>query len=182
MTSVSPGASPDIVIRFQAGDFAGDWTLAPGHSSARLSTRSMWGLAPVKGTFTRLSGAATVFSDGKVRGTLAVDASSLSTRNRIRDKHLHSADFLDTDNHPAITFTVTRLDTAGGQLTAYGTLTVRGTTRPVAVPLQVTAAGRQVELTGTLTIDRSEFGLTWNQMGMASMKNRLTVTAVFTRP
>jgi hypothetical protein len=38
-----------------------------------------------------------------------------------------------------------------------------------------------VALDATVHVDRSEFGLTWNQMGMASMKNTITIHAVFTR-
>ncbi len=30
-------------------------------------------------------------------------------------------------------------------------------------------------------VDRSDFGLTWNQMGMASTKNTITIHAVFTK-
>jgi polyisoprenoid-binding protein YceI len=38
-----------------------------------------------------------------------------------------------------------------------------------------------VGLDATVPVDRSEFGLTWNQLGMASMKNTVTIHAAFTR-
>jgi polyisoprenoid-binding protein YceI len=182
MTTVDPGTSPDVFARFQAGRLVGDWTLDPGRSQARLSTRSMWGMAPVKGAFTGLSGSATVSEEGKVSGTLTVDAGSLDTKSRTRDKHLRSADFLDVANHPSITFVVTRVEGSAAGVTAFGSLQVRGVTRPAAVPVQASMlAGGQVQLAGTVTIDRTEFGLSWNQLGMASMKNKITITAVFTR-
>lgn len=38
-----------------------------------------------------------------------------------------------------------------------------------------------MELRTEVVIDRSDFGLTWNRMGMASVKNTITVHAVFAR-
>jgi len=38
-----------------------------------------------------------------------------------------------------------------------------------------------VELDAAIKVDRSDFGLTWNQLGMGSMKNTITIHAVFTR-
>jgi polyisoprenoid-binding protein YceI len=39
----------------------------------------------------------------------------------------------------------------------------------------------ELVLDATVQVDRSEFGLTWNKMGMVSMNNTITVHAVFTR-
>jgi polyisoprenoid-binding protein YceI len=59
---------------------------------------------------------------------------------------------------------------------------VRGTTRPITFPATVAqTADGEVALDATVHVDRSEFGLTWSQMGMASMKNTVTVHAVFTK-
>jgi hypothetical protein len=38
-----------------------------------------------------------------------------------------------------------------------------------------------VELDGEIQVNRADFGLTWNQLGMTSMNNTITVHAVFTR-
>jgi hypothetical protein len=38
-----------------------------------------------------------------------------------------------------------------------------------------------VQLGAQVAVNRSDFGLTWNQMGMASLDNTLTIRAVFTR-
>ncbi len=67
-------------------------------------------------------------------------------------------------------------------MTVSGALTVRETTRPVSFPATVTIAGDgEVTLDATTTVDRSEFGLTWNQLGMVAKKTTVTVHAVFTR-
>ncbi len=42
-------------------------------------------------------------------------------------------------------------------------------------------AGGEVALDATVEVDRSHHGLTWNQFGMASMKNTVTIHAVFTK-
>jgi polyisoprenoid-binding protein YceI len=63
-----------------------------------------------------------------------------------------------------------------------GSLTVRDRTRPVTFDATVSAASdSEISLDAEVQVDRSEFGLTWNQLGMASMHNTITVRAVFTR-
>jgi len=71
---------------------------------------------------------------------------------------------------------------AGDGVTVSGSLTVRESSRPISFPASVTVADDgAVLLDATVQVDRSEFGLTWNQLGMASMKNTVTIHAVFTR-
>ena len=63
-----------------------------------------------------------------------------------------------------------------------GGLTVRDQTRPVTFDATVSViSDSEVSLDAEVQIDRSDFGLTWNQMGMASMHNTITVHAVFTK-
>ena len=71
---------------------------------------------------------------------------------------------------------------AGEGVTVSGTLTVRDHSRQISFPATVEAAGDgDMTLDATVAVDRSEFGLTWNQMGMASMKNTIAIHAVFTK-
>ena len=72
---------------------------------------------------------------------------------------------------------------SGEGVTLTGTLTVRDRTRPVTLAAKVSGFdGAQLELDGEIQVNRADFGLTWNQIGMASMRNTITVHAVFTRP
>ena len=71
----------------------------------RIHTTAIWGLAKVKGTFTAVGGTATVADHGSISGDLIVDAGSIDTRNKRRDKHLRSAEFFDVSTHPTLTFT-----------------------------------------------------------------------------
>ena len=62
-----------------------------------------------------------------------------------------------------------------------GSLTVRGSTRPASFDATVSSADGEVSLDGELRVNRADFGLTWNMMGIASMDNTIVVHAVFTR-
>ena len=63
-----------------------------------------------------------------------------------------------------------------------GTLTVRGRTRPLSFDaVAATQGDSEIRLDAEARINRADFGLTWNQLGLVSMHNTLTVHAVFTR-
>ena len=161
---------------------AGEWVLDPRRSSIGLKSRSMWGVAPVKGVFREVSGHGTVSPDGEVSGTVTVAAASIDTNNTRRDTHLRSADFFDSDNNPDITFTADDIRPSGRAVAVTGTLTVRDRTRLLSFDAVASVPGDgEVWLDAEVHINRADFGLTWNQMGMASMNNTLTIHAVFTR-
>jgi polyisoprenoid-binding protein YceI len=162
--------------------FAGSWTLDASRSAIGLRSRSMWGLAPVKGTFREVSGNGTVAADGQVSGTITVAAASVDTKVAKRDTHLRSADFFDSGNHPHITFRVEEVTPSPRGVTVTGALTVRDRTRPVTFDATVSAADRdEVWLDAEVQVNRADFGLTWSPMRMASTQNTITVHAVFTR-
>lgn len=174
--------APALDALLRDGKLAGDWTLDASRSEIRLRSKSMWGLATVKGAFTRVSGNGAVSPAGQVSGTLTVTAASIDTKNKKRDEHLRSADFFDAGNHPSITFSVDRITSSGDGVTVTGTLTVRDRTSPLSFDAKFSAFDSgEVRLDGEVQVNRAEFGLTWNQMGMASMNNTITIHAVFTR-
>jgi len=141
--------------------------------------REVINLTRVKGVFREVSGQGTVSPSGEVSGTITVAAASIDTKNNKRDTHLRSDDFFDTDNTPRIIFSVDRLTPSGDGVTVTGSLTVRGRTRPISFPAQVSFGGDEVWLDAEVKVNRDDFGLTWNQLGMASMSNTITVHAVF---
>ena len=164
------------------GNLAGEWVLDPIRSSIGLKSRSMGGLVRVNGVFREVSGTGTVTADGAVSGTVTVAAASIDTKNTKRDTHLCSADFFDSGNYPEITFTANGIRPSGQGAAVTGALTVRGCTRPLSFDAAVSVRGDgEVFLDAEVHVNRADFGLTWNQMGMASMNNTLTILAVFTR-
>jgi polyisoprenoid-binding protein YceI len=169
------------------GKLAGAWTLDATRSEVRLETRHTWGLRPLHGVFRQVSGSGTVTAAGEVSGVVTVAAGSIDTKNSIRDKHLRSADFFDIASHPDLTFAVDGVapddgaTPADGRVRLTGSLTVRGRTRPASFGATVSASDDDVRLDGELQVNRTDFGLTWNRMGIASVDNTIVVRAVFTR-
>jgi len=178
----APSRQATLQTRLADGSLAGNWTLDPARSTATLKSRSMWGLVPVKGAFRKMEGAGTVSPTGEVSGRIAVAADSLDTKMAKRDAHLRSPDFFHAEKYPAITFALDKLTPAADGVTVEGTLTVREASRGIAFPATATlAADGEIALDGTIQVDRSHHGLTWNQLGMASMHNTVTIHAVFTQ-
>jgi polyisoprenoid-binding protein YceI len=164
------------------GSLAGDWTLDPARSTATLRTKSIWGLVPVKGVFREIEGGGMVSPAGEVTGRIALKTGALDTKNTKRDTHLRSDDFFLSEKYPEITFTLDKFVPAGDGVTVSGSLTVRDQSRPISFPASVTLAGEgEAVLDATVHVDRSEFGVTFNQMGAMSMKSTVTIHSVFTK-
>jgi polyisoprenoid-binding protein YceI len=173
---------PPLDALLRDGQLAGHWTLDPSRSEVRLRSKSMWGLVAVKGAFSRVTGTGAVSQQGEVSGTITVEAGSIDTKNKKRDEHLSSGDFFDAENHPGITFEVDGATLSGEGAAVTGNLTVRGRTSPISFDAKVSSpGGAEVWLDAEVNVNRADFGLTWNQMGMSSMHNTIAVHAVFTR-
>jgi polyisoprenoid-binding protein YceI len=161
----------------------GDYVLDPARTRIGFVARHTMATR-VPGHFSTFEGHAQVSGDDPTASTahLTIQAASIETHNPRRDKALRDK-FLDAAGHPAITFTSTavrQLDESTFELT--GDLTIRGTTRPVTIPLTRTSTEPdRLGFTGTLTIDRKDWGAHWSAVGfMVSRRVRLEldVTAV----
>lgn len=161
---------------------AGSWKLDPVATTIELRTKAMWGLAKVKAHFKAIEGSAVVSEDGRVSGTIVIDARSVDTKNSKRDTHLRSGDFFEVEKYPSFTYSVTGASpAAGGKTKLNGTFTVRDQTRPLDVLATTTENGPdRVTITAETELDRSQWGLTWAKMG-AGLHNQLVITAQFTR-
>jgi polyisoprenoid-binding protein YceI len=148
------------------------WQIDPKHTLVEFAV-SYLAFTTVKGHFDGVSG--TIRSDqaDPVRSSVEVeiDAATLNTRERRRDTHLRSADFLDVERHPTINFASTRVEVvAADRWLVHGDLTIRGTTRPVVLETELKGRGRNpqglevVGLAARTEINRRDFGLNWNQM------------------
>jgi polyisoprenoid-binding protein YceI len=181
MTTPARQGSAELQAQLADGSLAGKWTLDNGRSTVALRSRSIWGLVPVKGAFRELNGTATITSAGEITGQIDVASGSVDTRNAKRDAHLRSGDFFLSEKFPVITFTLGSLTPTAEGASVSGTLTVRDQSRPITFPATVSGLdGGAIALDATVEVDRSQFGLTWSQMGTA-MKNTITIHAVFTK-
>ena len=161
----------------------GLWQLDRTASTVAVRHKTMWGLVTVKGSFTTLSGQGEVKPDGTAQGTVTLDAASLDTKNAKRDQHLRSADFFDADHHPEITFVVRGAEAQSGDIARItGQLTVRGISRPQSFTARVAHADADaVTLEAEFTVDREQFGLGWNQLGMIRGLTTVNATLRLTR-
>ena len=147
----------------------GTWQVDTAHSSANFSVRHL-GLSKVRGYFETVSGALEL-ADDPTRSSIRIeiDASSINTNNSDRDAHLKSADFLDVQNHPTLTFESTRIAHDGADdWTLEGELTIRGVTKPVTLDVEFLGtaedpmgAGQRIAFEAETEITRHDFGLTW---------------------
>jgi polyisoprenoid-binding protein YceI len=175
--------APALRALLTDGTLAGEWVLDSHKSSVLLKSRNLWGLIAVNGDFREVSGYGTVSADGQVGGTLVVAAESIGTGNARRDRHLRSADFFNADHHPDIIFTADGIRPSGHGVAVTGALTVRGRTRAMSFDAAAAVRGDgEICLGAEVRVNRADFGLTWNLMGMAAMGNTVIIRAVFTRP
>lgn len=161
----------------------GIWQLDRAASSVELRHKTFWGLVTVKGAFATFSGEGEVRADGSAAGTVTLDAASLDTKNAKRDAHLRAADFFDTDSHPEITFAADGVERAAGDtVRVAGRLTIRGESRPLSFTARLAPAdGEALTLEGEFEVDRDQFGMGWNQLGMMRGLTAVTAKLRFTR-
>lgn len=156
---------------------AGAWTLDPGRSSIRFTARTLWGLVPVHGRFTDVTGEGRLTAGGQLSGRLVIRTDSVRTGIGMRDHHLKAADFFDAERFPEIVVDVT--GTAEGLTT---TLSIRGTTLPVHLTTAVTRPSADgVAITARGEIDRTRWGVGPNPLGMMPPATTLVTEAVFVR-
>jgi polyisoprenoid-binding protein YceI len=174
---------PDRAITGAAGAIIGrpetQVTLRPGRyeidisrSVVTFSTRHLFGLAPVRGSFAIRSGTIDVaepLTDSRV--FVRIDPASFSTGNGQRDNNVRSERLLDAVRYPVITFRSEDVD--GPALT--GTLTARNVSMPVTLSVEQTAVTPQwFEARASTRIDRTDFGVTAYR-GMAGRYLDMTV-------
>jgi polyisoprenoid-binding protein YceI len=163
------------------------WNFDPQHSHIEFAVRHMV-IHTVRGWFDRFNVNINYDEQNPTNTTVeaTIEAASLNTRSEQRDAHLRSADFLDAEKYPTLTFKSKRVEQSGknrGRL--IGDLTIRGVTREVA--LDLTNNGQIVSPWGTTVagfvgetkISRKEWGLTWNQIlegGSLLVGDEITIT------
>jgi polyisoprenoid-binding protein YceI len=151
------------------------WNIDPTHTLVEFSAKHMM-ITSVKGRFGEVAGTVVIDEAHPERSSVAVEirVASIDTRVEQRDAHLRSADFLDVESHPTLTFRSTRVEGAaaspGDSFRVVGDLTIRGTTREVTLDAVYEGRGRdpwggeRVSFSATSKIDRRDFGLTYNQV------------------
>src|ERR1700683_151711 len=113
------------------GYVSGTWDIDPVHSEVSFVVRHMV-VSKVRGSFDRFEGTIVTGEDplqSSVEAT--INAGSVNTNQDQRDAHIRSADFLDVDNHPEITFRSLAVRPGGDHFLVDGDLTIRGVTKAI---------------------------------------------------
>lgn len=146
------------------------WKLDPAHTLVEFSAKHMM-ITTVRGRIAEVEG--TIYTDEKDPRNSSVEAvlkgASIDTRNEQRDTHLRSADFLNAEAFPEITFKSKRSIGDAKNFKLVGDLTIRGTTREITLDVEYGGrntdpwGGERVGFSASGKIDRRDFGLVWNQ-------------------
>jgi polyisoprenoid-binding protein YceI len=166
--------------------FTGTYSADPDHSSVGFAMRHM-SVATFRGSFSDVEASVTVADDGSLglSGTAQVSSISIVSPAEFRN-HVLGAEFLDAERHPMIVF---RSDPAplreDGSIAVDGQLTIRNVTRGVvatgtwSAPVEDPYGNMRAGLELTTTVDRRDYGITWNAplpKGGDALGTQVTVT------
>jgi polyisoprenoid-binding protein YceI len=134
--------------------------------------------AASEGSFRRFSTTFTYDEKNLAASSLAVtvQTASLDTQDADRDMTLKSADLLATDKFPTATYTARSLEKSAGGVQAVGQLTLRGVTKDLRIPLAIRPTAAGLELSGSTTIKRLDYGVGQNEWAATGqVANEVTI-------
>jgi polyisoprenoid-binding protein YceI len=161
-----------VSLIFPRASFCGEnYRIEPGQSAVNFSVKHMV-LTTVHGKFTDFSGILELEDNNLSKSSVSVriNASSITTENAARDKDLRSANFLDTEKYPEITFVSHRVVKQNDGYLLVGDLNMHGLSREVSIPF--TFNGRVKDLAGKMrvgfeghvTINRKDWGINYSKL------------------
>lgn len=163
--------SPAAITRTVDGvelPIAGTYQIDASHTEVSVVARHLV-FTKVRARFPEVRGTVVVAEDPSgSTASVEIGAASVDSGDEARDTHLRTADFFDVETHPAITFQSTGLRLDGVEFVLDGDLSIRGVTRPVSLKSEYLGAvddpwgGRRIAFTASATLDREDWGLTWN--------------------
>jgi polyisoprenoid-binding protein YceI len=147
----------------------GTWKLDPNHTVVGAVARHLM-VTKVRGRFTSFDGAVHIADTPEESwAELEIEAATIDTGVEQRDQHLRSADFLDVEHHPKITFRSATVEVIGEErLRVRGDLTIRGLTRPVTLDVTYEGVasdpwgGTRAGFTLSGELRREDWDMTWN--------------------
>ncbi|UDY23520.1 YceI family protein [Nocardioides sp. Kera G14] len=150
-------------------DISGDYVLDTAHTRLGFAARHAM-VTNVRGSFKEFEGTAHVDTANPANSqvSIKITANSIDTGNKDRDGHLLSGDFFETETNPFITFVSSNVDFDGETWEITGDLTIKGVTQKVTIPFEQTGSAQdpygntRVGFEGSTTINRTDFGLTFN--------------------
>lgn len=150
---------------------AGSYALDAAHGKITWSLSHL-GFSTYYGQFVNVEAQLTLDPANPANSSLTatIPLTEVDSNSDGLDRHLQTADFFDTANHPVATFRSVHImidPTEPNEATVHGELTLRGVTKPVTMEVEFNQAGPSMGNTyragfdGEATIKRSEFGIAY---------------------
>lgn len=170
-TYADAGITPTIAVDEKAMKAAetGAYSFDKAHSFIGFKVKHM-GLIEVPGFFRDFTGTVNYDSANPTKSSVEFTAkvTSVDTGVAGRDRHLRTADFFDVEKFPDLTFKSTKVEKKGKGWIVSGDLTMRGVTKPVSIPFEITGfvpggerSGAKIGIAGETTINRRDFGVNY---------------------
>jgi polyisoprenoid-binding protein YceI len=168
--------TPSDQNRDSADAIGARWQLDPRRSSVEFRAGHLWGLVTVKGHFDEFQGRLDLRADPAIE--LTIDAASVDSRNRKRDRHLRSGDFFDVENHPQVRFLSEQVVLLGETLKVRGSLAAAGRSIPLELDARVREVDGELEIDAATTAPHRELGMKYSPLRMIRPRSQLLVKAV----
>jgi polyisoprenoid-binding protein YceI len=146
---------------------AGTWNIDPAHSEVTFVIRHL--MTKVRGVFTDFTGSVRIADElSESTATAEIKVASIDTRNADRDAHVRTADVLDVEKFPVMTFATKGVRSEGGEYFLDGELTIKDVTRPITLSVEFNGVaedpwgGTRAGFTAGVSINRKDWGIEFN--------------------
>ena len=183
----APAAAPSVSAApadstLDTSDLSGDWAIGTGSTAGYRVDEVLNGTdVTVVGTTEDVTGTITVDGSTLSAATVTVDVASIATDQPPRDSYFRD-EAMQVSQFPDATFTLTQpIDAAvpaSGEVAtvdATGELTMHGVTQTVTVPLQAALSGDGVQVSGSIPVTFSDYGVEAPSLGFVSVQDKGTV-------
>jgi polyisoprenoid-binding protein YceI len=183
----APAAAPSVSAApadstLDTSDLSGEWTIGAGSTAGYRVAEVLNGTdVTVVGTTEDVTGDLTVDGSTLSAATVKVDVASIATDAAPRDEYFRST-AMEVSKYPDATFTLTQpvdaavpADGKVATVDATGELTMHGVTQTVTVPLQAALSGDGVQVSGSIPVTFSDYGVEAPSLGFVSVQDTGTV-------
>jgi len=137
---------------------------------------------PVTGRINQVRGTVTLTEETLTAANVTVEVATIATGNSLLDAYFRDT-AMRVDNYPTAAFTITSpvalfpAPVAGEVQTrqATGDLTLHGITKTLQIKLQAQASKTGVEITGSIPVSFSDYGVTAPDLGFVSVQDSGTI-------
>jgi len=175
--ALTPGSST-----LDASQLTGDWSIGDGSTAGYRVDEVLNGTdVTVVGSTDQVSGTITVDGTSISAATIDVDVASIATDSGNRDDYFRGT-AMQVNRFPTASFTLTQpieaavpSDGEVASVDATGELTMHGVTQTVTVPLQAALSGDGVQVSGSIPVTFSDYGVEAPDLGFVSVEDQGTV-------